>query len=64
MSKNQYFRAKEIAQVLSIGKSTWWLWVKTGKAPQGIKLGKRITVWPAEAIQSFTESFSRKEAES
>ena len=48
-----YLRAKEIANMLSIGKSTWWLWVKQGKAPKGIKLGNRVTVWDRTTILSF-----------
>lgn len=49
----KFFRAKEIAQLLSIGRSTWWLWVKTGKVPKGFKLSPRVTVWKAEDIETF-----------
>lgn len=56
-------RAKKLARLIITGKSTRWLWLKSNQIPQPIKLGNRVTVWPAEAIQSFTESFSRKEAE-
>lgn len=58
MFKSQYLRVKQIAQLLSIGKSTWWLWVKTGKAPAGIKFGNRVTVWKSEDIQAFVDGFS------
>ena len=36
--------------MLSISKSTWWLWVKQGKVPKGIKLGSRVTVWNKNEI--------------
>ena len=58
MLPTTYLRVKQIAQLLSIGKSTWWLWVKEGKAPAGIKFGNRVTVWKASDIQAFIDSFS------
>lgn len=48
-----FWRVKEVAACLSIGVSTWWAWVKAGKAPQGIKLGSRITVWRASEIMAL-----------
>ena len=45
-----YIRTKDIAGMLSISKSTWWLWVKQGKVPKGIKLGNRVTVWDKNEI--------------
>jgi len=30
----QSMRAKKAAELLDIGLSTWWAWVKVGKAPQ------------------------------
>ena len=41
---------------IPIGKSTWWLWVKTGKAPAPIKLSDRVTVWRASEIARFIET--------
>ncbi len=45
-----YIRTKDIVAMLSISKSTWWLWVKQGKVPKGIKLGSRVTVWNKNEI--------------
>jgi predicted DNA-binding transcriptional regulator AlpA len=55
MEKNKFLRVKEIAKLLSIGKSSWWAWVKEGKAPPGIKLGRRTTVWRAADVQAFID---------
>ena len=33
-------RLPQVLQILPIGKSTWWAWVASGKAPKGIKLGE------------------------
>lgn len=45
-----FWRAKEVAKHLNIGVSTWWAWVKAGKAPRRIKLGSRVTVWRASEV--------------
>ncbi len=45
-----------------VGKSTWWQWVKIGKAPKSIKLGSKTTVWRLSDIQKFMESFTQEGA--
>lgn len=42
-----------IPPLIPVGKSTWWNWVKEGRAPKPVKLGPRITAWRAEDIQAF-----------
>ncbi|NCB39850.1 MAG: AlpA family phage regulatory protein [Erysipelotrichia bacterium] len=48
-------RPKQISQLLGIGRSTWWLFVKNGEVSRGIKLGDRLTVWPVEEIEAFMQ---------
>ena len=49
-------RAKESAQHLSIGISTFWLWVKQGKIKPPTKHGARVSVWKAEYIRELAEN--------
>lgn len=49
-------RAKQSAQHLSIGISTFWLWVKQGKIKSPIKHGARVSVWKAEYIRGLAEN--------
>ncbi|KTD54917.1 Prophage CP4-57 regulatory protein (AlpA) [Legionella sainthelensi] len=44
-----------ITPLIPVGKSTWWVGVKTGRFPQPIKLGPRITVWRVEDIKLLIE---------
>lgn len=46
---------KEVSQLLGVGVSTWWLWVKHGKAPQPIKLGPRTTRWRHSSIVTMID---------
>lgn len=47
--------AKQNAEYLNIGLSTWWLWVKEGKAPKAIKFGSRTTRWRAEEVRAMAK---------
>ncbi len=49
-------RAKQSAQHLSIGVSTYWLWVKQGKIKPPTKHGARVSVWQAEYIRELAEN--------
>ncbi len=41
---------------IPVSKSTWWVGVKSGRYPQPIKLGRRITAWRAEDIRKLIEN--------
>lgn len=49
-------RAKQCARFLSIGISTWWLWVKQGRVKEPIRHGARVSVWQAEYVRSLAEN--------
>lgn len=51
-----YVRLPSILRVVPVSRSTWWHWVRIGKAPAGRKLGPRITAWKAEDILAFVDS--------
>lgn len=51
-----FVRLPQILSVIPISRSTWWAWVASGKAPKGIKLGPRVTVWRVEDINSLIAS--------
>ena len=53
-----FLRVKDVAARLGIGESTWWAWVKAGKAPKSIKFGSRITVWRLSEVMALVASFS------
>lgn len=50
-----FVRIPQILEVIPIGESTWWKWVKSGKAPAPVKLGPRTTARTAESIRSLIE---------
>jgi hypothetical protein len=39
--------------LIPVKKSCWWAGVKSGRFPQPIKLGPRVTVWRVEDIRAL-----------
>lgn len=39
--------------IIPVSKSTWWEGVKSGRYPQPVKLGPRITAWRASDIRAL-----------
>lgn len=61
--KKQYYRAKECAEYLGIGLSTFLRWVAEGQIPEGYRLTARATVWNLKDIESFVKSKPRSNHE-
>lgn len=49
-------RAKQSAKYLSIGLSTFWLYVKKGRIKPASKLGPRVSAWKASYIRDLAEN--------
>lgn len=54
-----FVRLPQILAVIPVSRSTWWAWVKSGKAPAGKKLGPRITAWKAADIRALIEQVAK-----
>jgi prophage regulatory protein len=46
-------RAPQVLKRLPICRSAWWLGVKEGKYPAGIKLSPRVTVWRESDVDAL-----------
>ncbi len=40
---------------IPVSKSTWWAGVSSGRYPQPVKLGPRVTAWRVEDIRALVE---------
>lgn len=45
--------------ILSVSPATYWAWVKSGRAPQPIKLSPGVTVWRYADVVNFAESLAK-----
>lgn len=46
-------RLREVLALVPVSPSTWWLGVREGRFPAGLKLGARCTAWPAATIREL-----------
>lgn len=53
-----YFRAKEVATILSVSQSAVWHYVSIGILNKPIKLSHRVSVWTKADIDAFVASRS------
>jgi len=53
---NPYLRDKQVAEMLTIGRSSVWRMVKEGKLPAPFKLSEKVTVWKLSDIEAFIAS--------
>ncbi len=51
------FKVNTVVEIIDVGKSTWFDWVKAGFAPQPIKIGCN-TFWRGKDIWRFIEEVS------
>lgn len=45
-----------IAGPVPVSPSTWWQWVREGRAPKPLKLSRGVTVWTAASIRAYIEA--------
>jgi prophage regulatory protein len=58
-----FVRLSTILKIIPVGKSTWWVGVKSGRFPKPVKLGERITAWRVEEIKAIIENFPTAKTE-
>lgn len=53
LAESGFLRLPGVRALIPVGRSTWWLWVKQGKAPRPVKLGPGVTAWRTSDILQF-----------
>ncbi len=48
-------RLTDVLRLVPVSRSTWWKWVREGRAPRGVKIGQ-VTMWRVRDIQRFLEN--------
>lgn len=55
-----FLRDKQVLLRMPISRAAWWLGVKEGRYPAGIKLSPRITVWKSSDIDQLIHTLATK----
>jgi len=53
-------RKRGIAPLIPVSASTWWSWVREGRAPEPVKLSPRVTVWRASDIEELIRRLGKR----
>ena len=53
---DRLLRLPQVLARVPVARCTWWEGVKTGRFPAGVKLGPKLTVWRASAIDELIRS--------
>jgi prophage regulatory protein len=48
-------REPPVFPIIPVSKSTWWAGVRSGRYPQPVKLGARLTAWRVQDIRALIE---------
>ncbi len=48
-----------IPGIFPISRTTWWVGIKSGEYPKGIKLSDRTTAWDVRVIRALIESLGK-----
>jgi prophage regulatory protein len=56
-----FIRLPVVLSVFPVSRSAWWDGVKSGRFPQAVKLGPRVTAWRVEDIRKLIESIGQEQ---
>lgn len=57
-----FLRLPEVLRLFPVSKSAWWMGVRDGRFPAGVKLGPNTTAWRVEDIRALIESAASEKA--
>ena len=55
-----FLRLSHVLRFIPVSAPTWWAGVKSGRFPQGVKLGPNMTAWRAEDIRALISQLGGK----
>jgi len=55
-TEDRLIRLWEVLKMIPVSRSTWWEGVRTGRYPEPVKLGSRLTCWRLADILQLVES--------
>lgn len=55
--QNQFYRVKQVADILGMSAVTVWRKAKTDpQFPKPVKVSNAITAWPSEEVQAYRDA--------
>jgi len=55
-----YYREKQVlAQFAPVSRTTWWRWVRSGRAPRPIMISERVKVWRGSDLEAWQQAHGK-----
>ena len=55
-----FLRLPQVLQLIPVSKSGWWLGIKAGRYPQGVKLSPNTTAWRVADIRELIDQLGEQ----
>ena len=63
LNDRRYLRLNKVLELIPVSRSTWYLWIQRGIAPQPKKLSIRVAAWKIQDIRILLEEIDRPDWE-
>lgn len=55
----RYLRIKSVLELIPVSRSTWYVWIQHGIAPQPTHLSLRVAAWKAQEIKDLLDDIGK-----
>ena len=56
---HRYLRLKNVLELIPVSRSTWYLWIQRGIAPQPTHLSLRVAAWKVQDIKDLLDDMGK-----
>ncbi len=56
--ESKFIRISQVSEIVGIGKSTVWKWIKTKQFPSPTKLSPKVSVWRLDEVINWVDTQS------
>ncbi len=56
---HRYLRLKSVLELIPVSRSTWYLWIQRGIAPQPTHISLRAAAWKSQDIKDLLDDMGK-----
>ena len=56
---HRYLRLKSVLELIPVSRSTWYLWIQRGIAPQPTHISLRVAAWKVQDIKDLLDDMGK-----
>ena len=63
LKEHRYLRLNSVLELIPISRSTWYVWIQRGIAPQPKKISTRVAAWKLKDIKDLLDEIDKPDWE-